>query len=296
MSSHNRADEDERLQIDEQLRDYAEIAAENARRRQQEQEELARRRLQREEASEQLFLEFAAKTPPEFHGWLRTFLADASVNDSAAGIADRPAGFSDVRFSFLKAMARQPDDATTRLVYADWLDEQGEHEEADRQRKWPAAREWFDRLCQANANYEGVTQKALLDFGRRVLASDTPDYVSLSSNEDLWHTLRGQHEDFWANWSILTGLALPPNLEGRGFHRSECCAHEVYHYFGAPEPVYDEVAYGDASTVDELTTTDSRIDEPVSDNSTVDGSTTNDSDAGESSAGESSAGESTGDE
>jgi uncharacterized protein (TIGR02996 family) len=50
--------------------------------------------------------------------------------------------------AFLKALAENEDDATTRLVYADWLDEQGEHEEADRQRKWPAAKEWFVQLCR----------------------------------------------------------------------------------------------------------------------------------------------------
>src|SRR5205814_1124014 len=50
------------------------------------------------------------------------------------------------RNAFLKALAKNEDDTATRLVYADWLDEHGEHEEADRQRKWPAAKEWLVRL------------------------------------------------------------------------------------------------------------------------------------------------------
>ena len=42
----------------------------------------------------------------------------------------------DERQAFLDAIAAGPwDDEVTRLVYADWLDEHGEHEEADRQRK-----------------------------------------------------------------------------------------------------------------------------------------------------------------
>jgi uncharacterized protein (TIGR02996 family) len=52
--------------------------------------------------------------------------------------------------AFLKALTENEDDTTTRLVYADWLDEQGEHEEADRQRKWPAAKEWLVEFCRDN--------------------------------------------------------------------------------------------------------------------------------------------------
>src|SRR5689334_21453451 len=48
---------------------------------------------------------------------------------------------------FLEALQRHADDTSLRLVLADWLDERGEHEEADRQRQWPAAKEWFVRLC-----------------------------------------------------------------------------------------------------------------------------------------------------
>ena len=61
----------------------------------------------------------------------------------------------DQREAFLKALAENEDDTTTRLVYADWLDEQGEHEEADRQRKWPAAKEWLVRFCQGELALRG---------------------------------------------------------------------------------------------------------------------------------------------
>lgn len=44
------------------------------------------------------------------------------------------------RRGFLDALAENEDDTTTRLVYADWLEDLGEHEEADRQRRWPAAK------------------------------------------------------------------------------------------------------------------------------------------------------------
>ena len=52
------------------------------------------------------------------------------------------------RKKFLKALAKNEDETTTRMVYADWLDDQGEHEEADRQRKWPAAKAWLVQFCR----------------------------------------------------------------------------------------------------------------------------------------------------
>ena len=64
------------------------------------------------------------------------------------------------RDAFLKLLAENEDDTTARLVYADWLDEQGEHEEADRQRKWPAAKEWLVKFCQANNPPDDVKKLA----------------------------------------------------------------------------------------------------------------------------------------
>src|SRR4051812_26092123 len=53
------------------------------------------------------------------------------------------------REAFLKMLRDNEDDVATRLVYADWLDEQGEVEEADRQRKWQAAKAWIIDLIDA---------------------------------------------------------------------------------------------------------------------------------------------------
>ena len=49
-------------------------------------------------------------------------------------------------WAFLKSILEQPDDDARKLVYADWLEDHGEHEEADRQRQWPAAKEWLVRF------------------------------------------------------------------------------------------------------------------------------------------------------
>jgi uncharacterized protein (TIGR02996 family) len=142
-----------------------------------------------------------------------------------------------LRDAFLRALASSEDDTTTRLVYADWLDEQGEHEEADRQRRWPAAKEWLVRFCQENSHYAALSYEGLIEFGRRVIKEEsTSERVYFDyDNEALWHALRGSDQEFWKNWSIVTGIPLPPSLQNKGFHHWSCCAHEVYYWFGTPD-------------------------------------------------------------
>lgn len=138
--------------------------------------------------------------------------------------------------AFLKALADHEDDTMTRLVYADWLDEQGEHEEADRQRKWPAAKEWLVRICKDHSRrYGEFTYEELIQFGYRVTRDEILAKRIHLDNEAMWHALQAHSQDFWKNWAIVTGQALPPGLEDEGFHRWECCAWEVYYWFGLPD-------------------------------------------------------------
>lgn len=44
------------------------------------------------------------------------------------------------RDAFVQALAQNEDDEVTRLVFADWLEEHGEEEEAQRMRKWKEAK------------------------------------------------------------------------------------------------------------------------------------------------------------
>lgn len=44
---------------------------------------------------------------------------------------------------FLKLIEDNPTDYSHRYVYADWLDEHGDHDEADRQRKYEGAYKWL---------------------------------------------------------------------------------------------------------------------------------------------------------
>jgi uncharacterized protein (TIGR02996 family) len=136
------------------------------------------------------------------------------------------------RNAFLKALAENEDDTPTRLVYADWLDEQGEHEEADRQRKWPAAKEWLVRFCQAHNPgpddedpYEWViSYEDLLALGRQAVEEADGGGLGFScgNNMSMCDALRANTREFWRNWSIVTGIPLPPGAVDKSGFRCAC--------------------------------------------------------------------------
>ena len=136
------------------------------------------------------------------------------------------------RTPFLKALAENEDDTPTRLVYADWLDDRGEHEEADRQRQWPAAKEWLAQFCRdhnpplddEDQDQWRVTCKELIDLGRTAIEEADQDGVGFScgDNMDMCDALRQNSGKFWKNWAIVTGIALPPDIEATSQFRCAC--------------------------------------------------------------------------
>jgi uncharacterized protein (TIGR02996 family) len=132
------------------------------------------------------------------------------------------------REAFLKALADNENDTTTRLVYADWLDERGEHEEAERQRNWPAAKAWLVQLClKHNPPPDGdvwvISYEELLDLGRQTVkeADDEGLDFSCGNNIEMCDALRDNSQEFWKNWSVITGVPLPPDVEEKTYFR--CC-------------------------------------------------------------------------
>lgn len=168
------------------------------------------------------------------------------------------------RDDFVQALAKNEDDAPLRLVFADWLDENGEHEEADRQRKWPAAKEWFVRFSRENnpkpdepdTDERPISYERLIEMGREAVAgifsrgkTDLPHEAlmqmlqmgwetlekarliepaagwkfgfSCGNNMDMTDALREHAGEYWRNWSIITGIPVPP---GAGEKSSFYCA------------------------------------------------------------------------
>jgi uncharacterized protein (TIGR02996 family) len=147
---------------------------------------------------------------------------------------------------FLRVLAENEDDADLRLIFADWLDEQGEYEEADRQRGWLAAKQWLVRFARTHStDWEEYTYDNLVSFGRRASASDD-QAARIHLDEPMWSALKENIDEFWKNWSVVTGLPSPSTSQGRGFQRWVCCAHEIYYWFGLPDPEDSDDAVRDA--------------------------------------------------
>lgn len=134
--------------------------------------------------------------------------------------------------AFLKALAENEDDTTTRLIYADWLDEHGKHEEADRQRKWPAAKGWLVEFCRDHNPSPGdedpylqvLSYADLIELGREAIEETDEERLGFhcGNNDIMCDALRENSQEFWKNWSILTGIPLPPDVEGISYFSCAC--------------------------------------------------------------------------
>jgi uncharacterized protein (TIGR02996 family) len=124
------------------------------------------------------------------------------------------------RDGFLKALEENEDDTPTRFVYADWLDDHGEHEEADRQRKWPAAKAWLREFARNYPDFGGYLDEdegdeedeegdiyspyaMLMYFVERHVDGDFNLYFVTPYGFDAYS------EELWRNFEIVTGLKAP---------------------------------------------------------------------------------------
>lgn len=137
---------------------------------------------------------------------------------------------NDRRNGFLTALAGNEDNTKLRLDYAYWLDKQGEHEEADRQRKWTAAKQWLVAFCQEH-NPSGDDGRTVIPYGklielaREAVANPDEDgelWLGLGGNEWMREALTEHVRDFWKNWSIVTGVPVPPDAESKSWFSCSC--------------------------------------------------------------------------
>jgi uncharacterized protein (TIGR02996 family) len=119
------------------------------------------------------------------------------------------------REAFEKAIAAaQWDDELIRGVFADWLDEQGEHEEADRQRRYVPAERWLRAFAKKHFGYDGEEEVADVEdynssYGQLMYFlsrhSDGEYYLPF----DTPYGFNDYSEELWRNFEIVTGEPAP---------------------------------------------------------------------------------------
>ena len=116
--------------------------------------------------------------------------------------------------AFLAAIEADRYDWTTRKVFADWLEEHGEDDEAAIHRRWTPekeseAEEYLSRFAdECEMDYETLLEQAKNEGGL-YLGSDTPDIAY-----DL--------TDFWRHYEVVTDSVVP-DAKRESFHVSCAC-------------------------------------------------------------------------
>jgi uncharacterized protein (TIGR02996 family) len=123
------------------------------------------------------------------------------------------------REAFLKVIEAAPwDDDHPRLIYADWLDEHDEPEEADRQRKWLTSEKWLRKFVEDtySPSYDALIAAAVGDHHKN--RDEDDDYYGSSFEE--WGDTKYLHfsgrdasgeipPEFWDHVAIVTGRVPP---------------------------------------------------------------------------------------
>lgn len=135
------------------------------------------------------------------------------------------------RAAFVRALEANPDDDACRLVFADFLDEHDEPEEADRMRRWRASKDWMVAFAaEYGGTGEGYSPRQIRDWemdedvGEDWRPTDWEELVKAAADYKRTgdHFTQIGHEDlrnfgnvpenrrlFWDHWEVLTGDKRP---------------------------------------------------------------------------------------
>ena len=132
------------------------------------------------------------------------------------------------RKAFEDTILTDPLDLTTRKVYADWLEDHGEHELAHFHRtmtveKYTTAKKWMEAFA-ANANEyeeEGGTQRTFhecMEAAEKYFEHGVPTVVGVmgfGASEQL--VTKEDYEEFWDAYSVLSSTLMPERNSGDPF-------------------------------------------------------------------------------
>jgi uncharacterized protein (TIGR02996 family) len=125
----------------------------------------------------------------------------------------------DNRRAFLTAIEVDPLDHPLRCAFADWLDEQGEVEEATRQRNWVGAYEYL--LENFISSPEETSHFAVLEqmegWQRTLVAGGVICFGTESMYGDETFP-----DEFYRNLEIVTGTPILPEARERASFRCAC--------------------------------------------------------------------------
>jgi len=113
--------------------------------------------------------------------------------------------------AFEEAIEEKPDDWVLRLMYADWLDEHGDHDYAYRQRNWEKAHKYMssavmDEDWMGETPPREFTLNEMLDAGRSFLnGNDWWDLEPFIGGSSLTAESQIDPKEFWEAFHVLTG-------------------------------------------------------------------------------------------